>query len=234
MTTASSHIIVFDLDDTLFPEVDFLRSGYRAIARETARRGALGEDVAYDILNRHLGQKALDMLIEAQNEGGLTIREMIDVYRTHLPSIQLSDEVKRVLNQLKQNERIRAMGIITDGRINTQSNKIQALGLERFIKAEMIVISEAIGGDKFTSRPFEMIENVVNHKKSCFWYIGDNLSKDFVVANSRGWITVQIPPGPEAIHRVEPDKFQKKFHPRYIIPSITRLPALIADFDKNL
>ena len=37
-------MIVFDLDDTLFPEIDYVHSGYRAIGRELERHGIMSEN----------------------------------------------------------------------------------------------------------------------------------------------------------------------------------------------
>ena len=232
MTQNNRHILFFDLDDTLFPEIDFLYSGYRQIAIETSRRKALDESTAYKILIDNTGPAALDTLFSQQNSNGLSISEMLNIYRTHFPSITLSADVSSTLSRLSENKNIAAMGIITDGRIISQTNKINALGLNNYFAPDMILISEAIGGDKLTGIPFRMVEDKIGFDTANLWYIGDNISKDFVYPNSRGWITVMIPPGPTAIHKNDLKQFPQNYHPQFTIPSITQLPTLIETFKR--
>ena len=44
--------IVFDLDDTLYPHAAFVRSGFKAIARQLARDRGLSASLVYNVLDQ--------------------------------------------------------------------------------------------------------------------------------------------------------------------------------------
>ena len=83
------------------------------------------------------------------------------------------------------------LGLITDGRSNTQRAKIKALGLERFIEPRNILVSGETGFDKTHREPFDMIM-MRNPAERRYVYVGDNSAKDFIWPNKLGWLTVQL------------------------------------------
>lgn len=171
-------MILFDLDDTLYPEIDYVHSAYRAIA---ARWGV---ELLPLMLAAPTTAEAFDLVTATRPE--VSIADVITLYRNHRPSIRLPWQSLYTLAMLRNTgERI---GIITDGRSLTQRNKIEALGLDRFVSPEHIIISEEIGGDKTTSLPFETIASMVTDEK--LTYVGDNPAKDFACPASMGWHTV--------------------------------------------
>src|SRR5262245_38556195 len=106
---------VFDLDDTLYPEIDFVRSGFKVISNYIENRTG---KVTYDELCSLYQQKqnVFEWIIETFKreipDCSLTI--LLNMYREHFPSIKLSDETNKFLKKLKK-EKIK-MGLITDGR----------------------------------------------------------------------------------------------------------------------
>ena len=185
---------VFDLDDTLFKERDFVTSSFRVIAREADRRGIISYEKALAILCAgRYGGMAFSSLAEevaARAPGcGLTEEWMVNTYRTHTPDIKLDDATESVLAALR--ERGETLGLITDGRSNTQRAKIKALGLERFIEPRNILVSGETGFDKTHREPFDMIM-MRNPAERRYVYVGDNSAKDFIWPNKLGWLTVQL------------------------------------------
>lgn len=172
-------VVMFDLDDTLFPEMDFVRSAYRAIAR------------------RH-GHGLLDAMMrsgtprEAFDSTGLPIKDLLEIYRTHYPDIVLPWQSLYTLASLK-NRGVK-MGIITDGRSLTQRNKINSLGLDRFIDPGLVFISEEIGADKLSGTAFRRTMVLCGPDEK-FVYVGDNPGKDFLPGNRLGWLTVCLMDG---------------------------------------
>lgn len=166
--------VVFDLDDTLFPEMDFVRSAYKAIA---------------DRYGKHL----LDAMLsassprEAFDSTGLPIAELLKVYRNHFPDIRLPWQSLYTLALLKNSGC--SIALVTDGRSVTQRNKIRALGLDRFIGDENIFISEEVGSEKISGEAFRRIMNR-DASENNFMYVGDNPKKDFIEPNRLGWTTV--------------------------------------------
>jgi len=185
---------VFDLDDTLFKERDFVTSSFRVIAREADRRVIISYEKALAILcagrDGGMAFSSLAEEVAARAPGcGLTEEWMVNTYRTHTPDIKLDDATESVLAALR--ERGETLGLITDGRSNTQRAKIKALGLERFIEPRNILVSGETGFDKTHREPFDMIM-MRNPAERRYVYVGDNSAKDFIWPNKLGWLTVQL------------------------------------------
>lgn len=185
---------VFDLDDTLFKERDFVTSSFRVIAREADRRGIISYEKALAILcagrDGGMAFSSLAEEVAARAPGcGLTEEWMVNTYRTHTPDIKLDDATESVLAALR--ELGETLGLITDGRSNTQRAKIKALGLERFIEPRNILVSGETGFDKTHREPFDMIM-MRNPAERRYVYVGDNSAKDFIWPNKLGWLTVQL------------------------------------------
>lgn len=220
-----------DLDDTLFSEMDYVRSGYRAIGHELERHGVMPQQEAVEILesaeDSARGFDNLAARIWMKHPGSpFTDTWMVGVYRTHKPDIHLLPGVEEMLERIKG--RGIEIGIITDGRSNTQRAKIDALGLTDFVKPENIIISSEIGADKTTETPFTTLA-ARNPQEKRFLYLGDNPAKDFRWPNALGWTTVEIlNPGFIHVHPQEID-VPEEYRSAYIVNAISELSEL---FDK--
>lgn len=117
------------------------------------------------------------------------------------------------------------MGIITDGRIISQSNKIKALGLHKYISNKNIIISEEIGYDKHHDNGFKLIMSS-NANCNRFYYIGDNLTKDFYWPNKLGWTTICIRDNGQNIHQQD-FNIDKEYLPHHIIHNFSEIIPLI-------
>lgn len=188
-------MILFDLDDTLYKEIDFLKSAYHEIAKmvefETNLRGIYemmmqdyqaGKDVFQNLVNR--------------SSGAISKEELLEIYRKHIPDIHLNEDVKACLDTLYKADI--PMGIITDGRSYTQKNKIKALGLERWIPKENWIISEEIGSEKPDPKNYLVIEK--KYPGYHYVYVGNNPNKDFKGANELGWLTICLVDSGDEIH----------------------------------
>lgn len=174
-------VVIFDLDDTLYKEIDFLKSAYREISK------VVGHPEAFDfMLDSYLyGDNAFKSVIDKYHLK-FTIDQLLDIYRNHKPDITLDISIVATLDELKS--RGWTMGLMTDGRSVTQRNKIDALGLSEWIEPNCILISEEFGYGKPDEHCYQyFIERYPNAK---FCYVGDNLNKDFVTANKFGWQTI--------------------------------------------
>lgn len=198
--------VCFDLDDTLYKEVDYLQSAYREIAAYAVEhcRGCSDSPLvlaakAYDVMlvAFHRGENAFDCL---NNYLGidLPINEYLQIYRNHKPQISLSKEVVQALNSLRADDCV--IGLVTDGRSVQQRNKIEALELNRWIANEDIVISEEFGSEKPTVANYEYF---MKRYPLChdFTYVGDNIRKDFVAPNALGWTTICLQDDGRNIHK---------------------------------
>lgn len=187
-------MIVFDLDDTLYKEADYVASGCRAVAQAAEEAGVIDSDTAYQIItgtpNPASGfDRLINIAIGKHLSRIFNIEHILTIYRTHTPDITLTDDTIDVLNQLRES-RIN-LGIITDGRTVTQRTKIKALGLDLYFPPENILISQETGYDKHHVQPFKMMMER-NPRESQYSYIGDNPEKDFYWPNKLGWQTVML------------------------------------------
>lgn len=186
-----SDVIIFDLDDTLYKEVSFVESGFKAIARH------LGNPLYADEMMFSLrdGKNAFEQLIS--NHSLTTfIEELLSIYRTHFPTIELETSIVATLDALVSNGKI--LGIITDGRSLTQRNKINALGLSRWFTDDNIIISDEFGSAKPNERNYQFFMS--KYPGKTYAYIGDNVAKDFVTPKSLGWQTICVKDNGQNIH----------------------------------
>lgn len=187
--------VVFDLDDTLISEKEYVRSGFRQVARKIARENSLDEETVYELMldtfnedSKNVFNRVLDKLsIQYEIED---IKELINYYRGHMPDIKLYDDAKHILDVLK-NKGIK-LGMITDGYKITQRNKLEVLGIGDYF--EYIVVTDELGREfwKPHEKPYEIIKDKLGLEYENMVYVGDNVSKDFVTANRLGMNTIFI------------------------------------------
>lgn len=216
--------VLFDLDDTLFSERDFLHSGWHAVAHEAEKRGLLGSAKAYELMTK--APDAFDFLHEAYPE--FSIADMLEVYRNHVPDIHLKPGAWQTVMQLR--DAGAPVGIITDGRSISQRNKIKALGLDTLV--DYIGISAETGADKHQARTFLLAEEHLG-KHRPYIYVGDNPAKDFAQPNKLGWHTVMLRESSPGIN-IHPQTFAglgTDCRPDFIIndlPGVIRIYSRIA------
>lgn len=205
-------VVCFDLDDTLYKEIDYLKSAYVEIAKTVGHPEAVPQMVDW----YHDGKNVFAELI---NTYGLdiTIGECLQMYRNHYPNISLDAGVKEFLEELKENGA--KLGLITDGRSISQRNKIKALGLEGFFDIE--IISEEFGSEKPDFRNYQAVMDAFPERKY-FIYVGDNPAKDFIAPNQLGWDTYCLKQDKRNIH---PQTFsvEREKLPHHVVNSIKEI-----------
>ena len=212
MPCMSDTVICFDLDDTLYKEIDYLKSAYREIAETVGHPEAVQQMMDW----YHEGKNVFEELIQAYGLG-VSVADCLKIYRNHYPNITLENEVKEYLEELKG--RGAKLGIITDGRSLTQRNKIKALGLEELM--DSIIISEEFGSEKPDERNYKVVMEQFPDGRE-FVYVGDNPQKDFVAPNALGWRTYCVKDDGGNIHRQD-FSLAKEYMPQYVVKSINEV-----------
>lgn len=221
---------VFDLDDTLYKEYEFVLSGKRAVAADLAALAGAKTDeneIYRSIRDEKDSFMALSAFIAKHRLNiDYTLERFLDVYRKHTPDISLKPETVSVLEHLRDSGCIMAM--ITDGRSITQRNKIRALGLERFFDSSLILISEETGAEKTSPRPFDIITRRIGAVSAGhIFYIGDNPKKDFLFPNLHGWTSVMLRDTAGVnIHPQNPLIYPPQNRPRITVDSIEEIKNL--------
>lgn len=222
--------VLFDLDNTLYPEEEFVVSGFRAAAQCLATHihldaQALLEQMLY-ILRAHGRGRVFDILLqELEIDSTTWLPTLLQVYRSHRPVLSLFSEAPAILRALK--DRGLRLGLVTDGMASTQRRKIVALGLEAYMDA--IVCTSELGEDyaKPSPIPFEVALTLLNVAPEVAAYVADDISKDFAGPNRLGMKSVQVRTSGLLGVRQKPLPNDPAFRPQMTAESLTEALTLL-------
>lgn len=191
-------VVVFDLDDTLYPEADYVTSGFRYVGELVER--LYGTAFVEPLLAAWRAGSA-DPIGEVLRESGLPpgLKDnLIAAYRYHRPSISPSPGAFELIQRCRQ--RGCPLYLISDGRGLTQRLKLDALGLTQAFDA--VFISEEVGAGKPDARSFQEIM-ARGPERGSWVYVGDNPAKDFVAPNALGWSTIGVRQAAARVHPID-------------------------------
>ena len=173
-------LVIFDLDDTLIMEEEYVRSGYKAVSKFLKE--------SFNQKEKNTFNKLLDVKKIKYNEDD--ILELVQVYRNHIPTISFCEDVMPTLTMLR--EKNINIGIVTDGYLATQKNKLMVLDAYKIF--DYIILTEELGRDYWKPHPksFEMMMEKFSVSPDEVIYVGDNPKKDFYVKESLNLKTVRI------------------------------------------
>lgn len=199
--------VLFDLDDTLYPEQMYVVSGFRAVADWIYEQTALEPEETFlelcalfrlgvrgDTFDKWLVSRSL--LPDALLAG------MIEAYRDHKPCIVATDQVRAVLRSL--GERLK-LGLVTDGPEQVQAGKLAALGLAKYFDVVVLTDSLGPGASKPNPAAFRVALQAMECEGAEAVYCADNPKKDFLGARRAGSQSVRVRM-PDGIYRhLEPE-----------------------------
>lgn len=189
-------VIIFDLDDTLYEELSFVRSGFKAVADYLSPILNLSkEQIAVLLMDElHIQRDhVFDRLLEKRGvPGRKIIQNCLRVYRGHEPSIELFPEARACLLLLHDYP----LYIVTDGNKLVQRKKYLALGLPFLVKRCFFTYAHGLHRSKPSPYCFEKICSLEKAAPSTVVYVADNPHKDFVGIKPLGFITIRVMKGP--------------------------------------
>ena len=222
--------VVFDLDDTLYDEIDYCRSGFRVVADYLAE---MIEDIPvegfYDVLweefctgnHTKTFNGALEKLgIDYNDE---LIEELVKVYRGHEPKIKLPKDSLAVLKKLKRRY---TLALLTDGFLPAQKLKVKALKIEKFFSC--IIYTEELGRDFWKPSPagFEKVLEKLKIQPENVVYVADNEKKDFIAPNNLGFMTIKL----IRDAHIHPEISQKSgFAAQHVIKNMSQIPDILEE-----
>lgn len=229
-STKSSMVLIFDLDDTLYDEISYVMSGFRAVARYGADSFGWNEDESLSQMLKYLqshgrGKVFDEWLYTNGRHSSSDVAKCVRIYRHHQPEITLSPSAVSVLDNYHGRC---SMYLVTDGHKIVQQKKVEALKITKMFKRIFITHRFGIRHAKPSLHCFELIREA----ERCEWfemiYVGDNPAKDFVNLNRMGALTVRVTTGSHA-SVVAPPGYDALFS----IPNLSSLPKLLDGWKKT-
>jgi putative hydrolase of the HAD superfamily len=185
--------IIFDLDDTLYPEISFVESGFRAVARRAEEQWGVAADVCFaelcELFHNGVRGNTFDKWLAMSDLPADWAEQLVDVYRSHAPNIALFPGTHELLLRLHGDHKI---GLISDGFLEVQKRKFNALKVKTLFAS--VVFSDRWGRAfwKPHTRPYRHTLQELRVAAENAVYVGDNPAKDFVSARALGMQTVQF------------------------------------------
>jgi len=188
-------IVAFDLDDTLYRELDYVESGFRAVAEHVATAHPITSEAAHEILMKSLecherGRQFDDLL---QAIGAFSVRQrdvLVQVYRQHKPEIELPTESSSTLRALAAEGH--RLFLVTDGNHHVQNRKVEALGIRSFVEHAYLTGRYGHEATKPGTKVFELMLTRTRAEAADLVYVGDNPRKDFIGVRSLGGSTIRV------------------------------------------
>jgi HAD superfamily hydrolase (TIGR01549 family) len=197
--------IFFDLDDTLHdhqkPFANSLRASFSYLPEEfpidlAYKRLRYHSDVLWkDYVNHSIELYELrlkrivlalrDFDIEISKEQAALFQEQ---YEKELSRITLLPEVPTLLHTLKEHGI--QIGLITNGPVQHQINKINALRLHEYFSPDLMIISDGVGFAKPDPRIFQEAASRIEAPPEQILYVGDTWHNDVVGPITAGWHSV--------------------------------------------
>lgn len=190
--------IIFDLDDTLYLQADWLAGAWAAVAE-----AAVGQGVD----SMALAEALVRIASEGSDRGGIIDRGLVAVGH---PEVMVPPLVDAFLNyqakplntlagvdEMLAQLRVDGIGvaIVTDGALSTQRSKVAALGLTD--RVDFIVMSDELGRQYRKPHPKPILEamRLLHVKPNTTVMIGDRPEKDVAAAAAAGVRTVRVSSG---------------------------------------
>jgi putative hydrolase of the HAD superfamily len=217
--------VVFDLDDTLYPRVRHVHSGFSAVARAIARRFELDVNAVYGRLRAAHDQgyrgSELQRMCASFGLDDTLVPDLVQIIRSHQPQIFFSHDAGETLLSL----RVRGwrMAILTNGSPSTQAAKVRALGLHDLVDHVVYAEEYAVGG-KPAAEPFLAVLNRLEVGPQNAVMVGDHATNDIEGARAVGMRTVLLARDERPVHDGGAD---------VVVNNLTRLPTLASTLVHN-
>ena len=210
--------LAFDLDDTLYDEADYVRSGLSLVADEFAGELSCSVESLQNLFAQllHNGgrerifNRALESLGHRYRQE--QIEQMVACYRSQKPQLRLYPGVRSMLAELAQCYRL---VLVTDGLPTMQRAKVE--GLDISSQFERIIYCWEHDAPKPSAQGYRLAIGDANLSQAAI--VGDNPVNDGEPAKALG-----IP-----FVRVDSGRFAGTQGGDYLLNSVTELPEVLAD-----
>lgn len=185
--------IIFDLDDTLYPRADFMRSGFAAVAEHAAVTWGLDRARALETLaaahQDHRHGREFQALCEEHRLPQGAVPSLVSVFRDHQPAIALDPAVVRLLTGLRADGW--RLAVLTNGAPPVQRPKVRALDLDRLVDGVLYAEEHAPGGKPHAAAFHAALDHLRLPPSRCL-FVGDDPDRDIDGAHRAGLRTIRV------------------------------------------
>ena len=186
-------VLVFDLDDTLYPELSYVHSGFGAVAAFLSPLlGVPAHTLAAGMIAEEAQQgrwQVFDNVLRQYGRWNNTlVAACLRTYRQHLPTLSLYPDAERCLTRFAA----WPLYIVTDGHKEVQARKVAALALRGRVRHAYLTNRYGRHRAKPDPHVFQLICQREGVAPEQVLYVGDNVRKDFVGIKPLGFRTVRI------------------------------------------
>lgn len=193
---ARINAVIFDLDNVLFNEQDYINAAYRNIARFLSKRYPISEQQVYQKLLNVLQKKTSmyphlfdDLLTELGLDQTL-LTDILKIYVNTTLNLELHPCAEQLLNTLKK-QKVR-LGLVTNGNVETQRNKVRLLKIDKYFDTIVYAREAGKGKEKPNPEVYRVTLEALRSKPEETVCIGDNPYTDFLGAKKLGIQTVRL------------------------------------------
>lgn len=196
--------IVVDLDDTLFLETEYVRSGFNAVSQVVHdRHGIEGFGVrCWELFSSGVRGNVFQLAAESHgwsaNES--SIRSLVNVYRDHEPNISLTVDRRHCLRTLAENFRL---AVLTGGDPVAQRRKAAAVDVEEWATTVVFAGERGSHFDKPHRWAWLELQHRMEVSGANVVYVADNPLKDLPASIDLGWGFVRVRMA-DSLHVAEP------------------------------
>ena len=188
-------IVIFDLDDTLFPRKNFVNNGLKNVAKFISKKNTKlkSKKVYLDLKKIYANsniQKTFNYFLKKNNITNISENKCVSIYRYGKNDIKLYPQALKLLR--KYNKKCY---LISDGNKCVQRYKIKKLKIRKFFKKILLTNEYGIKFQKPSLYCFKIIKKIEKCNFENMVYIGDNPKKDFVNCNKIGIKTIRFKKG---------------------------------------
>jgi putative hydrolase of the HAD superfamily len=183
--------IVFDLDDTLYPERDYVFSGFRCVAAWAETHCNIPAMEGYQHLTSlyesGVRGDTFNRWLQSYQRSLHFVPELVETYRRHTPTLELFPAMGPLLANL---HKLFRLGLVSDGYWDVQKRKFAALKISNYFDA--VVFSDEWGREAWKPSPFPFLTIVerLGLPAHEIVYVADNPTKDFYGARQIGMATI--------------------------------------------
>jgi len=183
--------VIFDLDDTLYPYIQHVHSGFAAVATYVDRHFGVPAKDAYATLRLACECDArgneFQRLCDVHRLNHSIVPDLLREYISHSPQLWLTHDAAAVLSTLRSSGW--RLGLLTNGDPSVQRKKVEVLGLAALID-HVVYASEHAPGGKPAPEPFVEVLRRLQVAPHDAVMVGDDTVNDVDGARAVGIRTI--------------------------------------------